>query len=279
MMAMRFLTTSEIRLACGLNTAQVSETDLSSIGEQAEYDTEQELNTSFTPKTIIEVFEGDGTNRLVNLKNPLLKVRQMKIDATSVTPGTLRLDPLGGTVWLSSTSEFTYFRSKTTERNLVRVMYDYGYFESDTVQTTLTAASAAGNSVTIAVSDSTGFSSGDYVQVVGMDSMIETAKVTSVPGGGLSLVVDNLTQAHELGSLVVKQRTPKTAIRIMAVNAAIKALGNVMSSKLDSVQSYSIGEESVSNVDVLSALNGTLTALNAEKTALINSFRIRPAVM
>ena len=279
MMAMRFLTTSEIRLACGLNTAQVSETDLSSIGEQAEYDTEQELNTSFTPKTIIEVFEGDGTNRLVNLKNPLLKVRQMKIDATSVTPGTLRLDPLGGTVWLSSTSEFTYFRSKTTERNLVRVMYDYGYFESDTVQTTLTAASAAGNSVTSAVSDSTGFSSGDYVQVVGMDSMIETAKVTSVPGGGLSLVVDNLTQAHELGSLVVKQRTPKTAIRIMAVNAAIKALGNVMSSKLDSVQSYSIGEESVSNVDVLSALNGTLTALNAEKTALINSFRIRPAVM
>jgi hypothetical protein len=277
-MSLRFLSLNDIRVACGLNSTQVSDTDLTSIGEQAEFDTERELNTIFTPRTVVEVFEGDGSNRLVNLKNPLLKVRQMKIDTTSITPSTLRIDSLSGNVWLTSTSEFTYLRANKNEKNLVRVMYDYGYFEADTVQTTTTSADVAGDSVTIDVVSSTGFTANDYVQIVGMDSMIETVKVTSVPGGGTSIVVDNLTQTHESGSMVIKQRTPKTAIRLMAINASLKAIGNVIASKLDSVQSYSIGEESVSNVDVLNALNGTLTALNSEKTILLNGFRIRPGV-
>ena len=274
---MRFLTLNDIRLASGLTTTQIVDNDLSSIGEQAEYDTERELNTVFTPRTVIDAIEGDGSNRLVNLRNPLLRVRSLNIDSVSVSPSSLRLDPLSGIVWLTSASEFTYFRSKDTERNLVRVMYDYGYFEPDVVQTTSTTADVAGTGVTIDVSSSTGFSVNDYVQIVGMDSMIETAKITGVPTGA-SIVVDLLTQSHASGSLVIRQRTPKTAIRIMAVNAALKAIGNIIGSKLDAVQSYTIGEESVNTVDVLASMNATLASLNAEKTLLLSAFRIRPGV-
>lgn len=276
-MTMRFLTLTQIRQTCGIQQDQINDTDLQAIGEQAEYDTERELGASFTPVTEIALLEADGTNRLVNLKNPLLKVRALKIDLTSVTPSTLRIDKQGGTVWLTSTSEMTYFKSRTTERNLARIKYDHGYFEADTVQTTTSAASVAGDSITLAVVSSTGIAANDYIEITGMDSMVETAKVTSV-GGATSITVDNLTQTHESGSLITRQRTPKTAYRLMGINAGLKAIASLGAKNIEQVQSYGLGEESVNNVDVLNAITATAKALQEEKNNLLLSFRIRPAM-
>lgn len=276
-MATRYVSIADVRGTCGITQKFISDEDLTTLCEQAEYNVEKILNVSFTPVTFIDTFTGNGTERQVLRRNPVLKVRALNIDSTAVTPDYLRIDKQPGIIWLTSSAESTYFKSNATERNLCRVKYDTGLLEETSTQTTLTAASLAGNTVTVAVSSSTGFTADSYVEIQGLDGRIETAKISSIPGL-TGIIFDNLSQTHENGSLLTLQQVPKVAERIMLVYCSLEAVSRVVGQSFDEITGYDLGEMHVQKGEPYTQWRETATQLTREYNQLLQSFRLRPSV-
>jgi len=273
----RYVTVAEVRAVCGITTKFISDSDMEQLINSAEYEIERKLNTSFTPTTLIEQHEGDGSERLVLRRNPLLKVRSLKIDDTDITIAYTRWDKQPGVLWLTTDAETSYFKSKDTERNLVRVKYDYGWLEPTTTQTTSSAAVTAGDSKTISVASSSGLTADDYVEVEGMDSMREVCKISSIPDA-TSIVVDNLALPHESGSLVTKQTVPDVANRAMRVGCSLMAVARVVGQSFDEITGYGLGDMNIQKGEPYTQWRETATQLRKDWDEVKNSIRVRPAI-
>ena len=273
----RYVTVDEVRAVCGITTAFISDADFEQLVESAEYEIEKLANTSFTPTTIIEPYQGDGSERLVLWRNPVLKIRALTIDDTSITPEYTRDDKQGGILWLTTEAEVGYFKTKQAKRNIVSVKYDYGVLEATTTQTTSSNAEVAGDSVVIEVASTTGFAADDYVEIEGMDSMREVCKITSV-ASGVSITVDNLALPHEASSVVTKQTTPYVGLRMMRIGCAMMAVARVVGQSFDEITSYTIGDMSVTKGEPYTQWREVTTQLRKEWNDIWKSFRIRPTI-
>jgi hypothetical protein len=274
----RYITVAEVRAVCGITSSFIDDTDFGQIINSMEYYVEDKANTRFTPTTVIEQYEGDGSERLKLKHNPVLKVRALNIDDTSVTPEYVRTDKEGGIVWLTTSAETTYFKTKSTERNLVRIKYDYGVLDYTTTSTTTSADETAGDSVTVTVADGTGFSANDYVEIQGMDSYQETCKITGVSGNDLT--IDNLAYPHESGSVVTKLQTPPIALRLMRIASGLAGVARVVGSSFDEITGYSLPELSVQKGEPYTQWRETAVQLRKEwDEAWKQFFRRRPTVM
>jgi len=274
----RYVDVSQVRAVCGITTKFISDADFEQLINSAEYEVERKLNVSFTPTTLIEQAEGDGSERLVLRRNPVLKLRVLNIDGTSVTPEYTRIDKQSGVLWLTTSAEQSYFKTKATERNLTRVKYDYGWLEPTVTQTTSSAATVAGDSVIISVASSTGFVANDYVEVEGMDSMKETCKISSIPTI-TSILVDNLALPHEADSMITLQQVPDVAERAMRVGCALMAVARVVGQSFDEITGYNLGDMHVQKGEPYTQWRETAVQLRAEWKEMKDSVRVRPTIL
>ena len=273
----RYVTSDEVRAACGITSAFISDDDFGQLIDSAEYEIEKLANTAFMPTTIVEQYQGDGSERLVLWRNPVLKVRALTIDDISITPEYIRTSKQGGVLWLTTNAELTYFKYKQAERNVVRVKYDYGLLEATTTQTTTSNAEEAGDSVVIEVASTTGFTAEDYVEIEGMDSMREVCKITSV-SDGVSITVDNLALPHEASSVVTRQTVPYVGLRMMRIGCAMMAVARVVGQSFDEITGYTIGDLQVQKGEPYTQWREVTTQLRKEWNDVWKSFRIRPAI-
>ncbi len=276
-MAARYVTEDNVRTACGITTQFISDADLTAILEYMEEEMEQFLNTRFMPYTVIEQHEGNNSERLILRRNPVLKLREVMINDTSVDVDYIRIDKEPGLIWLTTSAEKGSFSSKSTERNTVRVKYDYGVLEPTTTQTTTSNAETEGDSVLIEVASTTGILATNYVEIEGMDSKREVVQVSSVDTG-VSITVDNLSISHEAGSMVTLLRVPKVAERLMIVACSMAAVARVVGQSFDEITGYSIGDLHVQKGEPYTQWREVTTQLQKEYKQLLTHFPIRSAI-
>jgi len=281
-MATRFISVKEVRGACGITTKFISEYDFTVLAERMEYAVENYLNTSFTPKTVIDKLNGTGNERILLRNKPVTKLRTVNIDGTDVDLDYCRLDKDAGVLWLTTDAETNTFKSKSSEQQLVRVKYDYCYFNPTTTQTELAADVSAGTSVNMEVDSSAGFAVGDYVEIEGLDSKVEVAQVTALPDS-THITVDKLTMDHSDESLVTKQTVPDIVKRMMVIWTSMAAVARVVGQSFDEVTGYTLSKEGeseqVQKGEPYTQWREVNVQLQSEWKTLLKSFRPVPSVM
>jgi len=237
---MTYITVDDVRRASGAPSSLISNEYITSFIALVEDEMERWLNTKFTPTERIDHLDGSGSLRVFTEKNPVLSVRSLKTNATTITPAYLDIYRESGKISLNEDAETSTFISK---RKDTWIKYIYGMVKESSTNTTSTAATTAGTSVEISVSSVSGFAVGNWVDVYGMDGNKEIAQITVV--GSSSLTVDELVQAHESGSTVVKMEIPAFIKRYMELEAALAVAINAIGSTYTFNASYSLGELSV----------------------------------
>lgn len=269
-----------MRATSGISTDLISDTDFTLIGEEAEYELERLMNTAFTPRTVIEEYEGNGTNRLVLKKNPVLRVRNLKIDTTDVSVSGVEVDKEAGVIWLDNGAEESVFKTNSVDRYLVKIKYDFGLRDDDVSSSSTTETSAAvvaGSSVSIPVISSAGFSSGDYARIIGLDGNEETFKITGVVDL-THVTADVLVLGHESTSMVIKQVVPKIAERFGYVIGALMGVARVVGASFDEVTGWTLGDWSVQKGEPYTQWRETAMQLKDEYKRLLEMFRPRAVV-
>lgn len=275
-MAMRYLTVSNIRSVSGISSTLISDADLDVIGSLGEYESERELNTVFTPTTVIESFEGDGSSRVFLKRNPVLKVRALRIQGIDVTPANTRVVAESGVLWLTSSAEQTIVTSKSTTPYNNTVKYDFGMLDATTTVTSTTGASVAGTSIVLAVSSSTGFTTSAYAKIEGMDGLSEVFKVSTVGTG--TITADALSWPHESGSTVTLLQVPQIAVEYMTVVAALMGIASIVGLTYTNVLSYTVGELNVQKGHPMEAWKESAEQLRTKLEMMKRAFRVRPAI-
>ena len=276
---MNYITVAEVRAICGITTKFISNDDFEQLANSAEAEVERLANTPFIPKTCIEQYTppDNQANRILLRRNPILKIRALTITDSTITPANTRVDKQGGILWLTSDAELTFFQTKQSEHNLVRIKYDYGLMEDTFTNTTTSNAEVAGDNVVIEVASTTGIVATNYVEIQGMDSMVETVLVSNVVDG-VSITVDNLSYPHESGSTITLQAIPAVAKRLCQVSCAMMAVARVVGQSFDEITGYQIGDEHVQKGEPYTQWREVTTQLRKEWDDLWKAFRPRPAV-
>ena len=276
---MNYITVAEVRAICGITTKFISNDDFEQLANSAEAEVERLANTPFIPKTCIEQYTppDNQANRILLRRNPILKIRALTITDSTITPANTRVDKQGGILWLTSDAELTFFQTKQSEHNLVRIKYDYGLMEDTFTNTTTSNAEVAGDNVVIEVASTTGIVATNYVEIQGMDSMVETVLVSNVVDG-VSITVDNLAYPHESGSTITLQAIPAVAKRLCQVSCAMMAVARVVGQSFDEITGYQIGDEHVQKGEPYTQWREVTTQLRKEWDDLWKAFRPRPAV-
>jgi len=281
-MATRFISVNEVRGACGITDKFINNYDFTVLAERMEDSVENYLNTRFTPTTIIDRLEGNGTERIMLKHKPVVKLRYLKIDDTEVDLDNVRLDKDAGILWLTSDADKTSFTYKSTEQLLVRAKYDYCYFNPTTVSTDSAADVVAGSSVSIEVDSSTGFTVGEYVELEGIDSIIEVAKITVI-ADTTHITVDKLTMNHSKETLITQQEVPGVVKRMMVVKTAMAGVARVVGQSFNEVTGYTLSKdgesEQVQRGEPYTQWREVNVQLRQEWKTLLSSFRPIPSVM
>lgn len=268
----------ELRSFSGIDSTLIDDTNLQRLLEQGEFASERDINCVCVPTTRIDFFEGDLTNRIMLNRNPVLKVRALKISDEDVDLDEVRLDSNNGIVWLETDADYNYTRVQFGNRNLVRVKYDFGLMENTSVQSENVGALEAGSNVSIEVSDSSVFSEDDYVEVKGFDSKIEVFKVSDVPDS-THIVADVLSNSHEAESLLTLLRVPMVFKNLVMLNASLYGAANIIGSSYDIIVSYGLGDMSVNKGVPYPHWNTSIMRFAQARQDLLKTFRPRSVVV
>jgi len=277
-----YVTIAEVRRTAGIDSTAISDSDMGEFIEEWEPQIERELNTSFTPKEEIEFRDGNQTNRLILLKNPLLAVRELKINGTTEDPANLDIYKQSGKIVLNTSATTSNFQIGTSR---VRIKYLHGWMEESSTSTTTTSASTAGTSVAlaVAVSDASAYTTGSWVEVYSMDGKREVAQITGDDTN--EITVDQLVQTHESGSKVVLLQTPEIFKKLIRVGCAIAAVIRVVGESADDITGYTIAEFQVQKGEPFTQWRETILRLIEERDRLLGTSKLqgilkpRPAVM
>jgi len=165
---------------------------------------------------------------------------------------------------------------------LVRAKYDYCYFNPTTVSTDSAADVVAGSSVSIEVDSSTGFTVGEYVELEGIDSIIEVAKITVI-ADTTHITVDKLTMNHSKETLITQQEVPGVVKRMMVVKTAMAGVARVVGQSFNEVTGYTLSKdgesEQVQRGEPYTQWREVNVQLQQEWKTLLSSFRPIPSVM
>ena len=271
-----FATVSEVRRICGIAATEISDTDVGGMITDAEAKIPRFFNTFFKPTEIIEINDGDGTNRHHLEKNPVLAVRALRIDTTIEDVANLEIQKESGFIFLGASSVISTFANK---KNAIIVKYLHGsVIHSQTVKTTSSAAEVAGTTVSVAVASSTGFAEDDWVEILGMDGNREAAQISSVTDS-TNIVLDQLVLAHELGSTVVKLEAEHTFIELMNTVCAIACVARIIGQSYTDIVGYTLAEMHVQKGEPYTQWRETANQLIKQRDDIIKRISIRPAVI
>jgi uncharacterized protein YqfB (UPF0267 family) len=268
-----YVTLDSVRRTSGIGS-EINDTDVKAIIDECEPQIERFYNTKFTPKETIEIQDGNGTPRLILLKNPVLAVRELKIDGDTEDPANLYVSRGSGKIELTDDATVSTFK---TGSRIVRIKYIYGDLEESSTETTTGAASVAGTSVELTVSDETGFEDGDWIEVYGMDGNRECAEVTATDTG--KITVDQLVFAHESGSKVIKLQVKEIMKKLMNIACAIALVARIVGQSYTDTVGYGLGELSVQKGEPYTQWRETATQLIRERDLIMGAIRPRPCIM
>lgn len=233
---MKFLTVTDVRRRSGAPTDIISDDYIESIIDQVEQDGEKFMNTKFIPTEKIEITGAESLVYIYTTQIPLLTVRELKSDDDTLDVTKL-LTYTSGKIELSRNSDVSVLTSLNKE---IKIRYLYGYVKETGDETKTDASVSSGTSVAISVNDSSNFSSGDWVYIVGMDGNQEYFKITSTSTG--QITADEIIKPHENGSKIRKVSIPSFIKRYLEVEAAIAVAINAIGSTYTFNASYSFGD-------------------------------------
>ena len=267
---MTYVTIASVRRTIGIDSSEISDNDVTAIIAEVVPQVERYYNTSFTPKERIDILDGNGTYRIILDKNPLLTVRELKIDGTTEDPAHLHLYRESGKIELNSDATTSTFLEGSRK---IAVKYIYGMVEGTSTSTTTSAAEVAGTSVSIAVGSITGFADNDWVEIYGMDGFSEVAQIDGTPSAG-TIIVDKLVFGHEAGSTVVKVSLNQTIYKIMNICCGIAMVARIIGQSYTDIVGYTMGEFSVQKGEPYTQWRETASQLIKERDDLLE--RIKP---
>ncbi len=269
-----YITVASVRRTVGIDSTEISNDDVEDTISEVEKQVPRFFNTVFVPTERIDILDGDGTNRLLVDKNPILSVRELKIDGTTVDPIKLEIYKESGYVFLGQSSETPKFSAK---RNSNVIKYLYGTVEhSDSILTTSTAASIAGTSIVLAVAAGTTFTVGNWIEIYGMDGFKETAKITAK--ATLTITVDQLVQTHESGSNITELEISENFTKIMNLVGAIAMIARIIGQSYKDIVGYNLGEMRVQKGEPYTQWREAANQFIRERDEMYKRISIRPRV-
>ena len=273
---MSLISVDEVRNRSGAPTSLVSDAQITTFISQVEEEMARWINTSFTPKQVIEVRDGNGSSHMFSRKNPLLSIREITVNkTTSVTPSSVNWNVSSGKIMLTATSEGGNF---TTGQQNTFVKYIYGFLEESSTSTSSTAAVIVGSDVSISVSSITGFSDEDWVEIYGMDGYREVAQINATPALGV-IQVDQLVKTHSSGSTVVLLQVPVFIKTYMMIEAAICVAINAIGATYVFNASYSLGDLQVTKGVPYTHWQSSVEKLYKERAMRKSRIKPRPSIM
>lgn len=271
---MTFISVTNVRTACGAPESLVTDTEIEHAISMVEEDLARYMNTKFTPTQKIDILDGNGTDRIILSQNPVLSIRALKTNDTSITVSALHISKESGVIRLGDNSESSTFAQKY---NKVWVKYLYGLLEESSTSTESTVATTAGSSVAITVSSISDFADEDWIEVYGMDGHREVAQVNATPSG-TTITVDQLVQTHESGSIIVKLEIPTYIKRIMELEAGIYIALNAIGSTYTFNTSYTIGDFTTNRGIPYPHFQTQASKMIQERDMMMKRIRIRPSI-
>ena len=270
-----YATVAEVRRICGIKATEINDTDVGKMIVDAEAKIPRFFNTAFKPTERIEINDGEGTSRHHLEKNPVLAVRALKIDGTTVDPAYLELQKESGYIFLGTGADVPTFSSK---RNSVVCKYLHGsVIHSKTVSTTSSAATTAGTEVSVSVVASASFAENDWVEILGMDGYREAAQISSVTDG-TTIVLDQLVQTHESGSTIVKLEIDHVFVELMNTVCGIACVARIIGQSYTDIVGYTLAEMHVQKGEPYTQWRETANQLIRQREELMSRISIRPAI-
>jgi len=270
-----YITIASVRRTVGItSTTTISDDDVSAIIQECEPQVERFYNTVFTPKEKIEVRDGNGTNRLILLRNPVMAVRELKINGATEDPANLYVSKGSGKIELSTSSTQSVF---TLGTNKIAIKYVFGFLEESSTSTTLSTASEEGSSVALSVASESGFTANDWVEIKGMDGYSECAQVSATDTG--ELTVDQLVYSHAADSVITKLQVSEIFKKLMNYACAISIVARIVGQSYTDTVGYGLGELSVQKGEPYTQWRETATQLIRERDRIMAAIKPRPCIM
>ena len=257
-----YVTIASVRRTAGIASTEINDTDVEAIITEVEPQIEREFNTSFTPKERIDILDGNGTIRLMLEKNPLLSVRELKIDGDTEDPAYLHVYKESGKIVLDTEQTLTNSTFKLGDQKIV-VKYIYGFVEDSSVSSTTSAAEVAGTDVSITLASITGFTDTSWIEIRSMDGNVEVAQINATPGAG-AIQVDQLVLAHESGSTVVQLQVNPIFTKLMNIFCSIAMVARIVGESYTDTVGYGLGELNVQKGEPYTQWRETATQLIKE---------------
>ncbi len=273
-----YVTIASVRRTVGITSAQISDDDVESTITEIEVQVPRYFNTVFAPTEKIEILDGDGSNRLLLDQNPLLSVRELKIDGTTEDVANLEIYKDSGYIFLGEDADISKFANK---RNKIVIKYIYGtveHSETSTLKTTTSAASTAGTTVSLSVAAIGTFADEDWVEIFGMDGKREAAQISGSPTG-TTIIVDQLVQTHESGSTIVKLEISENFKKLMNIISGIALVARVVGESAKDITGYNLGELRVQKGEPYTQWRETVIQLIRERDEMMKRIGIRPHIM
>jgi len=273
-MCANYTSIADVRSACGIASTEISDADVTKLILSAEGAINRYFNTSFVPKTEIETVDGTGIDTQFTRRGPLIRLIELKIDSTSITPDYVYISK-SGKLKLSTNAEIIYFNKSYPQ--LISIKYSYGRVEkNEDVSTTTSNAEVAGDSTTVEVPSTTGLSQYDYISIFGMDGNQEITQINSlVEDTSLNL---NLSHPHEAGSSIVLVEVPATVQRLAAVLTSLMMVARIVGQSYTDIVGYNIGPMHVQKGEPYTQWRETASQLDKERKILIEKIPITLAV-
>lgn len=272
-----YVSVSSVRRTVGIDSTAISDADVDAIILECEPQVARFYNTAFTPTERIDFLDGNGTQRLMLDKNPLLSVRELKINGTTEDPAHLILYKNSGKIVLNQDASLTNSTFKDTAKRII-VKYIHGDVEHSTTTSTTSAAEVAGTSVSVALASITGFADDDWVEIYGMDGFREVAQIDGTPGAG-AIVLDKLVYTHVLGSNVVKLSISPIFEKLMNYACAISMVARIVGESATDTVGYGLGEFNVQKGEPYTQWRETATQLIKERDLIMSKIKIRSYIV
>lgn len=263
-----YVTLASVRRTSGIASAEISDADVKAIIDEVEPQVERFFNTSFTPKERIDLLDGNGTIRIFLDKNPLLGVRELKIDGDTEDPAYLHVYKESGKIELDTSQSLTNSTFKLGSKK-VRVKYIYGFVEESSTETTTDAASTAGTSVALSVASESGFSTDDWIEIYSMDGNKEVAQVSATDTG--EITVDQLVLSHESGSKVVLLQVMDVITKLMNITCSLAMVARIVGESYTDIVGYTMAEFQVQKGEPYTQWRETANQLIHERDRLIGT--------
>lgn len=239
----RFVSVKEIRQISGITLGEIDDDDISDMIFRKEEEIENRLNTVLSPQIFIDRQDGTNRNTIYTKKSPLLSLRSITNQDTSLTIQNLRFERSGRIrMGLNATSRT--FSTFPLIQDSVVIEYYVGDIEFPTsggISTTSNAASTAGTTVALGTASTAGFKVGDWVEVFGTDGFKEAALVTAI-SVDTSITVDNLRYTHVSGSHIRKLVPNRSITEYIMLEVALMLFGREVGQSFDDITGYTLTE-------------------------------------